>query len=148
MLHPVAQLSRERQACIRVLQLLAEPLLENGYDVIRYNSRGVGSSTGWASFTGHREGEDLKELVQWARTTMPNITSLVIVVCAQLIGLHVVIVHEGPTGLLVWLSHRVPPSCPGGCQDFPHPLVVPHGSAPLAYSLSRPLVRDRVEVAS
>ncbi|KAI1796933.1 alpha/beta-hydrolase [Ganoderma leucocontextum] len=61
-----------------VLQLLAEPLLENGYDVIRYNSRGVGKSTGWASFTGHREGEDLKELVQWARSTMPNITSLVL----------------------------------------------------------------------
>ncbi|KAM5537244.1 hypothetical protein V8D89_009177 [Ganoderma adspersum] len=61
-----------------VLQLLTEPLLENGYTVLRYNSRGVGKSTGWASFTGYREGEDLKELVLWARSTMGNVTSLVI----------------------------------------------------------------------
>ncbi|EJF64864.1 alpha/beta-hydrolase [Dichomitus squalens LYAD-421 SS1] len=61
-----------------VLQILTEPLLERGYDVIRYNSRGVGKSTGWASLTGHREGEDLKELVQWARSTIPHVTSLVL----------------------------------------------------------------------
>ncbi|RPD60193.1 alpha/beta-hydrolase [Lentinus tigrinus ALCF2SS1-7] len=61
-----------------VLQLLTEPLLERGYDVLRYNSRGVGKSTGWASFTGSREAEDLKELVQWARSEMPDLNSLVL----------------------------------------------------------------------
>ena len=63
-----------------MLQLLTEPLIERGYDVLRYNSRGVGKSTGWASFTGSREAEDLKELVQWAQSTM-HLTSLVFVVC-------------------------------------------------------------------
>ena len=83
---PVSSLSIHRNVGLddieynSVLQILTEPLLERGYDVIRYNSRGVGKSTGWASFTGHREGEDLKELVQWARNTIPNITSLVIAV--------------------------------------------------------------------
>ncbi|KAI0719401.1 alpha/beta-hydrolase [Cerioporus squamosus] len=62
-----------------VLQLLTEPLLERGYCVLRYNSRGVGKSTGWASFTGVREAEDLKELVQWARSQMPHLNSLVLV---------------------------------------------------------------------
>ncbi|KAI0749660.1 alpha/beta-hydrolase [Daedaleopsis nitida] len=61
-----------------VLQLLTGPLLDRGYDVLCYNSRGVGKSTGWASFTGSREAEDLKEFVQWARTTMPQLTSLVL----------------------------------------------------------------------
>ncbi|RDX57159.1 alpha/beta-hydrolase [Lentinus brumalis] len=61
-----------------VLQLLTEPLLERGYGVLRYNSRGVGKSTGWASFTGIREAEDLKELVQWTRSEMPHLSSLVL----------------------------------------------------------------------
>ena len=107
-----AQLCPGRVAYTRVLQVLTEPLLENGYTVIRYNSRGVGKSTGWASFTGHREGEDLKELVQWAKSTMGNVTSLVIAVGTQLIAMHAVVLHSGLAGLLVWLSNRIPPPCP------------------------------------
>ncbi|KAH9847682.1 alpha/beta-hydrolase [Lenzites betulinus] len=61
-----------------VLQIVTEPLLERGYDVLRYNSRGVGNSKGWASLTGAQEVEDLKELVQWARSTTPDLTKLVL----------------------------------------------------------------------
>ncbi|CDO74664.1 hypothetical protein BN946_scf184828.g4 [Trametes cinnabarina] len=51
-----------------VLKILTEPLLERGYEVLRYNSRGVGKSKGWPSLTGSQEAEDLKELVQWAKS--------------------------------------------------------------------------------
>ena len=71
---------RSNPTASRVLQILTDPLLERGYDVLRYNSRGVGNSTGWASFTGSREAEDLKELVQWARSKMPHLESLILAV--------------------------------------------------------------------
>ena len=65
----------------RVLQLVTEPLLDAGYTVLRYNSRGVGKSTGRASFTGSSEADDLKDLVQCARSRMPKLRSLVLIVC-------------------------------------------------------------------
>ncbi|KAI0359750.1 alpha/beta-hydrolase [Trametes cingulata] len=61
-----------------VLQIVTEPLLDRGYHVLRYNSRGVGKSKGWPSLTGSQEVEDLKELVQWARTYVPGLSELVI----------------------------------------------------------------------
>lgn len=82
---------------IRVLELLTESLLERGYDVLRYNSRGVGKSTGWASFTGSREAEDLKELVEWARNTVPQLNSLVLAVSTTL-NAHVQILMVPPQG--------------------------------------------------
>lgn len=60
---------------------MTEPLLEQGYDVLRYNSRGVGKSKGWASLTGAQEVEDLKDLVKWALSNSPELSKLVIVVC-------------------------------------------------------------------
>ncbi|EMD33942.1 hypothetical protein CERSUDRAFT_55817 [Gelatoporia subvermispora B] len=62
-----------------VLQLLSAPLEEKGYHVLRYNSRGVGKSTGWPSLTGSREVQDLRELIQWALDTIPTTTSVVII---------------------------------------------------------------------
>lgn len=65
----------------RVLSYLADALLENtSYYVLQFNSRGVGKSSGWASFTGLTEGKDLEELVQWALGTVPNVKSLVLLV--------------------------------------------------------------------
>ncbi|OSC96894.1 alpha/beta-hydrolase [Trametes coccinea BRFM310] len=61
-----------------VLDIVAEPLLERGYQVLRYNSRGVGKSKGWPSLTGSKEVEDLQELVEWARSSRPNLSKLVI----------------------------------------------------------------------
>lgn len=59
---------------------LIEPLTSKGYHVLRYNSRGVGASTGRASFTGFSEVEDLEAVVQWALDRVPDIQSLVILV--------------------------------------------------------------------
>jgi len=53
-------------------------LLAEGYHVLRYNSRGVGKSSGWASFTGIQEGKDLEELVQWCLNTIPNVKTLLL----------------------------------------------------------------------
>lgn len=51
----------------RVLHALTPPLLARGYTVMRYNSRGVGRSTGRASLVGcEREMWDLREVVGWA----------------------------------------------------------------------------------
>ncbi|KAI9066269.1 alpha/beta-hydrolase [Trametes sanguinea] len=61
-----------------VLDIVTEPLLRRGYEVLRYNSRGVGKSKGWPSLTGGQEVEDLKELVQWARSSRPSLSKLVI----------------------------------------------------------------------
>jgi alpha/beta superfamily hydrolase len=36
------------------------------FHVLRYNARGVGRSSGWKSFSGLQEGQDLRELVQYA----------------------------------------------------------------------------------
>ncbi|VDB85659.1 unnamed protein product [Peniophora sp. CBMAI 1063] len=47
-----------------VLVALDEPLSRLGYHVLRFNSRGVGGSSGWASWTAFQEGKDLEELVQ------------------------------------------------------------------------------------
>ena len=59
---------------------LIEPLTSKNYHVLRYNSRGVGTSTGLASFTGFSEVEDLEAVVQWALDSIPSIRSLVILV--------------------------------------------------------------------
>ncbi|KAF8905042.1 Alpha/Beta hydrolase protein [Gymnopilus junonius] len=61
-----------------VLSYLAEPLLSQDYYVLRYNSRGVGGSSGWASLTGFREAEDLKATTAWALDKISNVNSLVI----------------------------------------------------------------------
>ncbi|KAG7089697.1 hypothetical protein E1B28_011352 [Marasmius oreades] len=64
-----------------VLKSLIGPLHSRNYHVIRYNSRGVGRSSGWPSLTGVKESEDLKSLVQWAleNPEMFNIRSVVII---------------------------------------------------------------------
>lgn len=67
----------------RVLHILKNPLLSQGYHIIRFNSRGVGRSSGWPSLTGIQEGKDLEELVQWALASIPNTKSLVILVCSE-----------------------------------------------------------------
>ncbi|KII89869.1 hypothetical protein PLICRDRAFT_91014 [Plicaturopsis crispa FD-325 SS-3] len=51
------------------LSSLVPLFVDSGYRVIRYNSRGVGRSRGWASFTGLSEAQDLQEVIQWALNT-------------------------------------------------------------------------------
>ena len=65
----------------RVLALISSILLhECGYHVLRFNSRGVGKSSGWPSFTGLTEGENLEELVQWGLGAVTNVKSVVLIV--------------------------------------------------------------------
>ncbi|KAF8223846.1 alpha/beta-hydrolase [Tricholoma matsutake] len=61
-----------------VLLSLQDSLLAEGYRVLRYNSRGVGRSTGWASLTGFSEANDLEALVKWAIDKVGSVQSLVI----------------------------------------------------------------------
>lgn len=68
-----------------VLMSLVEPLLIHNYHVLSYNSRGVGGSTGWSSFTGFNEGEDLKAISRWAIGKFPDVRSLVILVYPLLV---------------------------------------------------------------
>ncbi|KAJ3798990.1 Alpha/Beta hydrolase protein [Lentinula aff. detonsa] len=49
-----------------VLDVLAKPLQTKGYHVFRYNSRGVGGSSGWPTLTGLTEGKDLEAVVDWS----------------------------------------------------------------------------------
>ncbi|KXN88496.1 hypothetical protein AN958_07162 [Leucoagaricus sp. SymC.cos] len=62
-----------------VLDLLTDSLLEGKYHILRYNSRSVGKSTGFSSFTGFSEAEDLRALVRWALDQIGNVTSLVLI---------------------------------------------------------------------
>ncbi|KZT01385.1 alpha/beta-hydrolase [Laetiporus sulphureus 93-53] len=62
-----------------VLHTLIRPLHRRGYHVLRYNSRGVGRSSGWSSFTGSREAQDLNELVKWATEAFNPVDSIVII---------------------------------------------------------------------
>ncbi|KAF5326980.1 hypothetical protein D9619_004816 [Psilocybe cf. subviscida] len=75
-LHPWSWLGGRKED--PVLTSLVEPLLLADYIVMSYNSRGVGRSSGWRSFTGFSEAEDLKALVQWVIQQHPNITSVVL----------------------------------------------------------------------
>ncbi|KAG6832792.1 hypothetical protein H0H92_009410 [Tricholoma furcatifolium] len=62
-----------------VLLSLLDDLQEANYYVLRYNSRGVGRSTGWSSFTGFSEAKDLEALVSWAIQSIANVKSLVFI---------------------------------------------------------------------
>jgi len=61
-----------------VLLFLQDSLQAKGYRVLRYNSRGVGKSSGWASLTGFSEAKDLGALLKWAIDKVEDVHSLVI----------------------------------------------------------------------
>ncbi|KAH7884613.1 Alpha/Beta hydrolase protein [Phlebopus sp. FC_14] len=46
------------------VQTIVRLLSDHDFYTVSYNSRGVGNSTGWPSFTGELEGKDLQALVQ------------------------------------------------------------------------------------
>ena len=65
----------------RVLREVVEPFCQHGFNVILLNSRGVGGSTGRASFTGLPEAEDLNEVVKWLmENQFPALEELVLLV--------------------------------------------------------------------
>lgn len=65
----------------RVLKALLRPLTHYlKYYVLRYNARGVGHSSGWKSFTGLQEAEDLRELVKYALKRLGDVRELTLIV--------------------------------------------------------------------
>ncbi|KAI0303595.1 alpha/beta-hydrolase [Multifurca ochricompacta] len=71
-LHPWARLGGNMND--PVLQALLRPLTHYlKFYVLRYNARGVGRSSGWKSFTGLQEAEDLRELVQYALKRLSDV---------------------------------------------------------------------------
>jgi alpha/beta superfamily hydrolase len=99
-----SQLSLERFA--RVLAFVSNIILnECGYRVLLFNSRGVGKSSGWPSFTGLTEGQNLEELVQWGIGAVANVKSVVLIVRGvdSLMGE----ISSWSLGLLAWSSHNV-----------------------------------------
>ncbi|KAF8071755.1 Alpha/Beta hydrolase protein [Lyophyllum atratum] len=76
-LHPWSWLGGQKDD--PVLLSLADHLTAENYYVLRYNSRGVGRSKGWSSFTGFSEAEDLEELATWALQKISSIESLVLI---------------------------------------------------------------------
>ncbi|KAH9168804.1 alpha/beta-hydrolase [Lactarius sanguifluus] len=113
-LHPWARLGGSMND--PVLQALVHPLTHYlKFHVLRYNARGVGRSSGWKSFTGLQEGEDLRELVQYALKTLGDVrqvafigysngaltASLHPVLPAHIRTAHILISYPlGPRGLL------------------------------------------------
>jgi alpha/beta superfamily hydrolase len=95
----------------RVLHSLTDPLLEAKYHIIRYNSRGVGKSTGFSSFTGFSETEDLKALVQWALGRIGNITSVVLIVSHFDACKMKFVVLTDQQGLFARVFNHLPASC-------------------------------------
>ena len=56
-------------------------LRSRNFYTITYNGRGVGNSSGWASFTGFQEVKDLEEVVQWGINKISNVRHVLILVC-------------------------------------------------------------------
>jgi len=57
-----------------------KPLQKRNYHILRFNSRGVGQSTGWSSFTGFNEATDLEAMVRWGLQAVPEVRSLAVIV--------------------------------------------------------------------
>lgn len=64
----------------RTVQTIVKSLEDNDFYVVYYNSRGVGKSTGWPSFTGKPEGDDLEALVQDFLQGHPQVNSVTFIV--------------------------------------------------------------------
>jgi len=113
-LHPWARLGGNMND--PVLQSLVHPLTHYlKFHVLRYNARGVGHSSGWKSFTGLQDGDDLRELVRYALKRLDDVrqvafigysngaltASLHPILPAHIRTAHVLISYPlGPRGLL------------------------------------------------
>jgi len=63
-----------------VLHSLVNPLSRLGYHVLLFNARGVGGSSGWASFTAFQEAEDLRELVTYLIEYLEDVQDVALIV--------------------------------------------------------------------
>lgn len=128
-----------------VLHLLSQILKTQGFYTIRYNSRGVGGSSGWRSLTGLQEGLDLQEVVQWALSYIADVRHVLLVVSTQLLlmtpkmNLRLI---GNPVGLFSWISHRRPASSTSQSHsNITHSSLLPARQESLPHVL--PLKRTR-----
>lgn len=67
---------------------------KHNFYVLRYNSRGVGNSSGSASFTGFSEAEDLKEVVQYALKNIRDVKHVLLLVSTDTDALPLPFTHQ------------------------------------------------------
>jgi hypothetical protein len=65
----------ESDTFISVVQSVKDVFRSRGIPVLLYNSRGVGKSTGRASWTGEPEREDYQAVVDWVVKNRRSLTS-------------------------------------------------------------------------
>ena len=114
-----------------MLSLLKGVLRAQGYHVLRYNSRGVGESTGRASFTGLSEGEDLEAIVQWAVSELGEEVSSVVVCVRSPFVLLVESLLILWVGILAWITYRDAQTT--DAKHVLYPPLLPPWTAQLAY---------------
>ncbi|TDL25640.1 alpha/beta-hydrolase [Rickenella mellea] len=61
-----------------ILGSFTQVLLDRRYHIITYNSRGVGKSSGWPSFSSVQEGKDLEDVVQWCLSHVPDVNDVLL----------------------------------------------------------------------
>lgn len=92
LLHPHPKLGGDMRN--NVVITVARALAASGYTALTLNTRGVGKSTGRASWKGNAERADVAAAVEFARTELPGVTR--VVVCGYSFGAAVgCSVHEG-----------------------------------------------------
>ncbi|KIO34624.1 hypothetical protein M407DRAFT_209875 [Tulasnella calospora MUT 4182] len=74
--HPWSRLGGQKHD--PVLHRASLIFLDNGYHAVIYNCRGVGGSSGSASFTGFQEAGDLEQLIKWSCGTVGDIKTIIL----------------------------------------------------------------------
>ena len=73
-------------AC-RVLMSLVEPIVDRKhYHAFSYNSCGTGKLTGRSLFSGFKEADDLKAVIDWSVKNIEDLRSNVILVYSPIIS--------------------------------------------------------------
>lgn len=143
---------------VRVLHCVAFALLKQRYHVLRFNSRGVGRSTGWSSLTGASEGRDLHALVQWGLENVANVRSVVIVVSSSgppLCCVFANLANYTDPGLLAWRPNCLSAPCPSrSYRNFSYPSLLPFESTgpsdtlphqPICFIFEQPCPESSIE---